>query len=67
MTMTCGSLASSDEIGGEARQIEHEIIEYLERHQRDLPPEVRIILERQFLGPSSGRQTLHDLRIVARN
>ena len=65
--MTCGSLASSDEIGGEARQIEHEIVEYLEHHQRDLPPEVRIILERQFLEPSSERQTLHALRTVARN
>jgi hypothetical protein len=55
MTMIYGSLAVSDDIviRGEARQIKHEIIEYLERHQHDLPPEVRIILERQFLGPSS--------------
>jgi hypothetical protein len=67
MTMTRGSLASSDEfrrrirnhwrrfidmvIAGEARQVEHEIIEYMERHQHDLPPELRIILERRFLGP----------------
>jgi len=55
MTMIYGSLAVSEDIviRGEARQIKHEIIEYLERHQHDLPPEVRIILERQFLGPSS--------------
>ena len=55
MIMISGSLAVSDDIviRGEARQIKHEIIKYLERHQHDLPPEVRIILERQFLGPSS--------------
>jgi hypothetical protein len=67
MAMTRGSVASSDEsrrrirnlwrrfidivIGEEAAQVEHEIIEYLERHQHDLPPELRIILERRFLGP----------------
>jgi hypothetical protein len=67
MTMTRGSLTSFDEsrrrirnlwrrfidivIRGEARQVEHEIIEYLERHQHDLPPELRIILERRFLRP----------------
>jgi hypothetical protein len=55
MIMIYGPFAVSDDIAirREARQIAHEITEYLERHQHDLPPEVRIILERQFLGPSS--------------
>ena len=30
---------------------EHEIIEYLQRHRYDLPPEVWIELERRHLGP----------------
>ena len=29
----------------------HEIIEYLQRHRYDWPPEVRIELERRRLGP----------------
>jgi len=33
------------------RNIEHEIIEYLQRHRYDLPPEVWIELERRHLGP----------------
>ena len=33
------------------RSIEHEIIEYLQRHRYDLPPEVWIELERRHLGP----------------
>jgi hypothetical protein len=34
-----------------ARNVEHEIIEYLQRHRYDLPPEVWIELERRHLGP----------------
>ena len=37
-------------IGSQARQIE-EIVGYLERHQYDLPPEVRIGLERRLYLP----------------
>ena len=33
------------------RNIEHEIIEYLQHHRHDLPPEVWIELERRHLGP----------------
>ena len=33
------------------RNAEHEIIEYLQRHRYDLPPEVWIELERRHLGP----------------
>ena len=33
------------------RNVEHEIIEYLQRHRYDLPPEVWIELERRHLGP----------------
>jgi len=33
------------------RNSEHEIIEYLQRHRYDLPPEVWIELERRRLGP----------------
>ena len=33
------------------RNAEHEIIEYLQRHRYDLPPEVWIELERRRLGP----------------
>ena len=38
-------------IGGGTYQVEGEIVEYLQRHQHDLPPELRIMLERRFLGP----------------
>jgi hypothetical protein len=38
-------------IGGGTYQLEGEIVEYLDRHQHDLPPELRIMLERRFLGP----------------
>jgi len=44
-------------IGSQARQVE-EIAGYLERHQYDLPPEVRIGLERRLclpIGQSSFR------------
>ena len=37
--------------GVDARKVEHEIVDYLHRHQHDLPPELRIMLERRFLGP----------------
>ena len=33
------------------RNVEHEVIEYLQRHRYDLPPEVWIELERRHLGP----------------
>jgi hypothetical protein len=33
------------------RNAEHEIIEYLQHHRYDLPPEVWIELERRRLGP----------------
>jgi hypothetical protein len=33
------------------RNAEHEIVEYLQRHRYDLPPEVWIELERRRLGP----------------
>ena len=33
------------------RNAEHEIIEYLQRHRYDLPPEVWIELERRRIGP----------------
>ena len=33
------------------RRPEDEVADYLLRHQHDLPPEVRITLERHFLGP----------------
>ena len=38
-------------IRGEYREAEREVFEYLQRHQHDLPPELRITLERRFLGP----------------
>ncbi len=38
-------------MGGGTYQVEGEIVEYLQRHQHDLPPELRIMLERRFLGP----------------
>jgi hypothetical protein len=38
-------------VGPSAPNVEHEIIEYLYRHRYDLPPEVRIELERRHLGP----------------
>jgi hypothetical protein len=33
------------------RNAEHEIIEYLQRRQHDLPPALRIELERRRMGP----------------
>jgi hypothetical protein len=33
------------------RNAEHEIVEYLQRHRYDLPPEVWIELERRRVGP----------------
>jgi hypothetical protein len=33
------------------RNVEQEIVEYLQRHRYDLPPEVSIELERRHLGP----------------
>jgi hypothetical protein len=38
-------------MGAESYQLEGEIVDYLQRHQHDLPPELRIMLERRFLGP----------------
>jgi hypothetical protein len=37
-------------LGGPTRKAEHEIAEYLERHQHDLPPMLRIELERRRMG-----------------
>jgi len=36
---------------GPTRTVADEIAGYLERHERDLPPEVRILLERRGFGP----------------
>ena len=38
-------------VKSQPRNTEHEIIEYLQRHTYDLPPEVWIELERRRLGP----------------
>lgn len=38
-------------LGGRTYQVEGEITDYLQRHQHDLPPELRMMLERRFLGP----------------
>jgi hypothetical protein len=38
-------------LAGPTRKAEDEIAEYLERHQYDLPPAVRIELERRRMGP----------------
>ena len=38
-------------VKSQPRNAEHEIIEYLQRHTYDLPPEVWIELERRRLGP----------------
>jgi len=38
-------------VKSQPRNAEHEIIEYLQRHRYDLPPEVWIELERRRLGP----------------
>jgi len=35
----------------QSRNAEHEIVEYLQRHRYDLPPEVWIELERRRVGP----------------
>jgi len=32
-------------------QVDHEVAEYLARHQHDLPPALRIELERRWMGP----------------
>jgi hypothetical protein len=37
--------------GPATRKAEDEIAEYLERHQHDLPPALRIELERRRMGP----------------
>ena len=37
-------------LGGPTRKAEDEIAEYLERHQHDLPPMLRIELERRRMG-----------------
>jgi hypothetical protein len=34
-----------------SRRLEDEVVDYLARHQHDLPPELRITLERHFLSP----------------
>ena len=65
MTMVTASVGSEPRAGGRTpsvwrkflgavahpRNAEHEIIEYLQRHRYDLPPEVWIELERRRLGP----------------
>jgi hypothetical protein len=67
MTMVTASVGSEPRAGGrtlsvwrkflgavvepQPRNAEHEIIEYLQRHRYDLPPEVWIELERRRLGP----------------
>ena len=38
-------------VKSQPRNAEHEVIEYLQRHRYDLPPEVWIELERRRLGP----------------
>jgi len=38
-------------LAGATRKAEDEIAEYLERHQHDLPPALRIELERRRMGP----------------
>jgi hypothetical protein len=38
-------------LAGPMRKAEDEIAEYLERHQHDLPPMLRIELERRYIGP----------------
>ena len=38
-------------VKSQPRNAEHEIIEYLQRHRYDLPPELWIELERRRLGP----------------
>jgi hypothetical protein len=66
MAMVTASVGSEPRAGGgpsgwrkflgavvepQPRNAEHEIIEYLQRHRYDLPPEVWIELERRRLGP----------------
>jgi hypothetical protein len=67
MTMVPTSVGSETRAGGrtpsvcrrfldamvepQPRNAEHEIIEYLQRHRYDLPPEIWIELERRRLGP----------------
>ena len=66
MAMVTASLGSESRAGGgpsvwrkfldavvepQPRNAEHEIIEYLQRHRYDLPPEIWIELERRRLGP----------------
>jgi hypothetical protein len=66
MTVVAASVGSEPRAGGglsvwrkfldavvepQPRNAEHEIIEYLQRHRYDLPPEVWTELERRRLGP----------------
>ena len=61
MAMVTASVGSEPRAGGgpsvdavvepQSRNAEHEIIEYIQRHRYDLPPEVWIELERRRLGP----------------
>jgi hypothetical protein len=67
VTASVGSLDAEPRVGGgtpsvwrkfldavvepQPHDAEHEIIEYLQRHRYDLPPEVWIELERRRLGP----------------
>jgi len=66
MAMVTASVGSEPRAGGgpsvwrkfldavvepQPRNAQHEIIEYIQRHRYDLPPEVWIELERRRLGP----------------